>query len=182
MSIEIRSVTKRFGTFTALDDISLEIPDGSLTAVLGPSSSGKSTLLHRRRPRAPRLRRGPARGRGRNPAHAAAAQRRLRLPALRGVQAHDRPRQRRLRAHDPEAAEAGDPRARRRAARACPALGLRGPVSLEAVGRAAAAHGARARAGREPRCCCSTSRSAPSTPVCGPSCATGCAACTRRCT
>jgi len=45
MSIEIRSVTKRFGAFTALDGISLEIPDGSLTAVLGPSGSGKSTLL-----------------------------------------------------------------------------------------------------------------------------------------
>ena len=45
MSIEVAGVSKRFGDFVALDDVDLSIPTGQLTALLGPSGGGKTTLL-----------------------------------------------------------------------------------------------------------------------------------------
>jgi len=45
MSISIHSISKTFGAYKALEEVSLEVPNGSLTALLGPSGSGKTTLL-----------------------------------------------------------------------------------------------------------------------------------------
>ena len=45
MSIDVRGLNKKFGDFVALEDVNVSIPTGQLTALLGPSGGGKSTLL-----------------------------------------------------------------------------------------------------------------------------------------
>ena len=101
MGIEVRNITKTFGTFTALRDVSLSVATGELVALLGPSGSGKTTLL--------RIIAGleePDDGSGAILFHdedVARRQRRqppggLRLPALRPVPPHDGVRERGLRA------------------------------------------------------------------------------------
>ncbi len=45
MSIEVRDISKTFGSFVALDTVTLDFPTGQLVALLGPSGCGKTTLL-----------------------------------------------------------------------------------------------------------------------------------------
>ncbi|HEV3116061.1 MAG TPA: ATP-binding cassette domain-containing protein, partial [Gemmataceae bacterium] len=44
-AVEIREVTKTFGNHVAVDDLSLEVPTGSIYGFIGPNGSGKTTTL-----------------------------------------------------------------------------------------------------------------------------------------
>ncbi len=43
--LEVQQATKRFGTFTALDNVSIQVPKGSIFGLLGPNGAGKTTLI-----------------------------------------------------------------------------------------------------------------------------------------
>ena len=102
MSIAAANISKRFGDVRrARRRLGRGRDRSRSTALLGPSGSGKSTLLRiDRRPRAARQRLGLHRRPERHGLPPQRARRRLRLPALRGLQAHDGVRQRRVRALD----------------------------------------------------------------------------------
>jgi sulfate/thiosulfate transport system ATP-binding protein len=179
--IAVHNVSKRFGDFAALDDVSIDVESGSLTALLGPSGSGKSTLLRiiagleqpdtgsvdiegRDVTTTPPQRRGI----GFVFQHYAAFKHMsVRDNVAFGLKIRREPK---------------------------PAIAARVDELLEIVGltgwatrypgqlSGASAWRSPARWRCRRACCCSTSRSARSTPTCAPSCASGCAACTTRCT
>ena len=98
MSIEVQNVSKRFGDFDALKNVSFSVPAGELVALLGPSGGGKTTMLRIIAGLGGgRFRHGAARGRGRDRSQRARARRRLRVPALRALPPHDGVRERRVR-------------------------------------------------------------------------------------
>ena len=145
MSIDVTGVTKKFGDFVALDDVTVSLPTGQLTALLGP--------VRRRQVDAAADHRGarPGRHRHRRPSRAARprtcrARKRnvgLRLPALRGLQAHVGGQERRVRPRDPQAAQGRDRASGSTSCSTwCTSRSSRDRMPVAALGRPAPAHGA----------------------------------------
>ena len=146
--LELTGVQKRFGEFAAVHNFDLAAEAGEFVSFLGPSGCGKTTTLRMiagfERPTA-----GTIMVNGADITNKAPNQRNVGhgLPVVRAVPEHDRGRQRRIRAEDPEAAQGPDQEAGRRAARADPPARQGEPLSLAAVRRPAAARRARPGAG-----------------------------------
>ncbi len=179
MHIEIEDIAKEFGPTTALQPVSLSIPSGALVALLGPSGLGQDHApAHPRRARVPEPGPGALRRAGRDRPQRAGAARRLRLPALRALPAHDGVREHRLRPARPAAPQPADraeiERRVRKLLEPDPAAGHRRPLS-DASSRAASGSAWRSPA-RWPSsrgCCSSTSRSGRWTRGSARSCARG---------
>ena len=105
-AVRLENVRKVFGEVEAVAGIDLEIADGEFFSMLGPSGSGKTTTLRMIAGfELPTPGADPARRPGRDSQRAAVrARREHRLPGLRAVSAHDRRRERRIRADDPQGA------------------------------------------------------------------------------
>ena len=185
MAIEVRNVTKRFGDFAALDDVRRH-PVGLADRAARPERRRQvDAAAGHRRPGDARHRHGRDRRASTRPQlppqrrnvgfvfqHYAAFKHMTRRSATsRSGWRSASGRRPRSAARVHRAARARPPRAVRRPAtrRSCPAA-------------SASAWRWPARWPSSRRCCCSTSRSARSTPRCARSCAPGCAACTTRCT
>ena len=177
----VQFVSKRFGDFEALGDVSLEVPEGSLTALLGPSGSGKATLLRiiggLESPDAGRVVIGgedvtgvPPQRRGIGfvfQHYAAFRHMTVRDNVAFGLHVRKQPKA----------------RVQERTSDLLGIVGLAAtptatPTSSPAGSASAWRSRARSRSSRA--CCCSTSRSARWTRRSARSCASGCAACTRR--
>ena len=110
-AIRFERVVRSFGATQALNGVSFSVTDGEFFSMLGPSGSGKTTCLRLiagfDRPTSGEILLGRPVGRG---DAALGARRQYGLPGLRPVPAHDRARERRLRADGPRRAQFHPPR------------------------------------------------------------------------
>ena len=176
MTIEVRGLNKRFGKTVVCDDLNLDIPSGELVALLGPSGSGKTTLL--------RIIAGlevPDSGsvlfHGADATGTDVRDRNVGFVfqhyALFGHMSIFENVAFGLRVR-PKATRPGEAKIREKV------MELLKLVQLDWVADRFP-HQLSGWRG-SPRCCCSTSRSARSTPRCARSCGAGCGGCTTRCT